>query len=139
MRQTVVGLAVLALAGCVSSGEPIPGPSGQVMNEAKCNMSPTGCLKEAAAKCKGPYQVLDSSSNAGGLVADVLPGPVTWYRMTYQCGPSDGRMPQFPFRGSTYTPPPVVINQTVAPRPINRSVTCTSQRMGAGIVSTRCN
>lgn len=135
MKPLVLG-AALALAGCVSSGEPIPGPSGQVMNEAKCNMSPNACLKEAAAKCKGPYQVLDSSSNAGGIIADALPGPVTWYRMSYQCGPSDGRMPQFPFRGSTYTPPPVVINQPVAP--MNRSVTCTRVNAPAGMSTVRC-
>jgi hypothetical protein len=28
-----------------------------------------------------------------------MPGPVTWYSMTYQCGPSDGKMPAFAFRG----------------------------------------
>ncbi|TPN41797.1 hypothetical protein FJ979_04505 [Mesorhizobium sp. B1-1-6] len=116
--------ASLAIAGCVSSGEAIQGPSGKVMQEAKCNGSPNVCLKQAAATCKGPYQVLDSSSNAGGLIADVIPGPVTWYRMTYQCGPSDGRMPSFPFRGPQ---PPVVVRTTPATTTCNRfgnSVTC---------------
>lgn len=51
--------------------------------------------------------MLDSESHAGGLVADVLPGPVTWYGMTFACGPSDGRMPSFAFRGQTYRPPTV--------------------------------
>lgn len=120
------------LNGCVSSaGESIPGPSGAVMNEAKCNGSPNGCLKKAADTCKGPYQVLDSSSNSGGLIADVMPGPVTWYRMSYQCGKSDGRMPQFPFRGQQFVPPPVIVTPPAAPTTatcnrFGNSVTCTS-------------
>jgi hypothetical protein len=28
-----------------------------------------------------------------------MSGPVTWYSVTYQCGPSDGKMPTFTFRG----------------------------------------
>jgi hypothetical protein len=49
-------------------------------------------------------------------MADVLPGPVTWYGMTYACGPSDGRMPDFKFVGQQYVPPspppsPIVIKQ----------------------------
>ena len=43
-----------------------------------------------------PYAVVDSHSNAGGLLADILPGPVTWYTMVYQCGRA-GAFPQFPF------------------------------------------
>jgi hypothetical protein len=60
----------------------------------------------------GSYQVLDSESHAGGLVADALAGPVTWYGMTYVCGKSDGRLPSFPFRGQQYLPAarPIVTN-----------------------------
>lgn len=112
MKNIVLLLAALAVSGCAASnGEEIAGPSGKPMREAKCSGSPNACLKTAASTCKGPYQVLDSSSNAGGLVADILPGPVTWYRMSYQCGPSDGRMPTFAFRGQSYTPPPIVVSQ----------------------------
>jgi hypothetical protein len=33
---------------------------------------------------------------------DTSPGPINWYTMTYQCGPSDGKMPTFAARdGST--------------------------------------
>ncbi|RVH17037.1 hypothetical protein CN216_14455 [Sinorhizobium meliloti] len=128
----VLLLASAALSGCVSSGETIQGPSGQALQEAKCSGSPNACLKAAAKECSGPYQVVDSSSNAGGLVADIFPGPVTWYRMTYQCGKSDGRMPTFQFRGQSYTPPPVVVNNstpqmtTTSCNRFGNNVTCTS-------------
>jgi hypothetical protein len=36
-------------------------------------------------------KILNSESHAGGLLADILPGPVTWYTMTYVCGASDGK------------------------------------------------
>lgn len=136
-RALFISAFAAALSGCVSSGgEAVPGPSGKVMQEAKCNGSTNGCFKKANAVCKGPYQVIDSSSNAGGLVADIIPGPVTWYRMTFQCGKSDGRMPTFAFRGQQYTPTPVVINQpnvyqssrprTTYCNKIGNSVTCNS-------------
>jgi hypothetical protein len=68
-------------------------------NTAKCNVSPNACFEKASSTCAGPYLVVDSESHPGGTLADVLPGPVTWYAMTYQCGPSDGRMPAFPWKG----------------------------------------
>jgi hypothetical protein len=74
-------------------------PSGATFNTAKCSHTSDACFQKAAATCGGPYQVIDSESHAGGTLADVLPGPVTWYGMTYQCGPSDGKMPTFAFRG----------------------------------------
>lgn len=132
----VAGAIALALSSCVSSsGEAVPGPSGKLVQQTKCNGSSDGCLKTAAKACKGPYQVVDSSSNAGGLFADVLPGPVTWYRMTYQCGPSDGRMPQFAFRGQSYRPPPVVINQAPAVAP-SRMTTTNCNRFGNNVTCT---
>src|SRR5262249_2062852 len=49
--------------------------------------------EQATRDCGGgPYQILDSESHAGGLLADILPGPVTWYTMSYVCGPSDGKI-----------------------------------------------
>lgn len=64
----------------------------------KCQRSPDACLAEARNTC-GTYAVIDSESHAGGIVTDALPGPVTWYQLTYQCGPSNGRQATFPFRG----------------------------------------
>lgn len=122
MRFIVIALAA-AIAGCSSSGEAIQGPSGATIMEAKCNGSSNACFKKAAADCQGPYQVIDSSSNAGGLVADILPGPITWYRMSYQCGKSDGRMPTFQFRGQQYVSPR--LSTTTCSR-FGNSVTCNS-------------
>lgn len=98
--------AALFAAGCLGAcGTTAPtsvsGPSGAPIHRAKCSASSNGCFAQAAQACGGgSYQVLSSESHAGGLVADVLPGPVTWYSMTFQCGPSDGKMPAFPFTGA---------------------------------------
>ena len=134
MRNILLAAAIVAaLSSCVSSAdEDVPTPGGQVIHQAKCNGSPNGCMKTAAKICRGTYQVVDSSSNAGGLVMDVIPGPVTWYRMSYQCGKSDGRMPTFAFRGPQYTPPPVVINQN--PVPAMRTTNC--NRFGNNVTCT---
>jgi hypothetical protein len=56
-------------------------------------------MKKAAAFCEGSYQVIGSESHSGGLVADILPGPVKWYSLTFLCGKSDGKMPDFAFSG----------------------------------------
>lgn len=123
MRKALVAVALIA-GGCTSStNEPVPGPSGQAVRQTKCNGSPDACLRAANKTCKGPYQVVDSSSNSGGLVADILPGPVTWYKMTYQCGPTDGRMPTFPFRGPGYVVPRAT---TTTCNGFGNTVRCTS-------------
>jgi hypothetical protein len=99
-------------------------------------------LQKASQSCGGgPYQVLDSDSHSGGLVADLMPGPVTWYAMTYRCGQSDGKMPTFAFRGQTFSDSDtVVINNGVpasdAPR-LSPQINCTSRRVG-GAVQTSC-
>jgi hypothetical protein len=106
MANLVVGIicfiaAVLSSEWC--SAQTIVGPSGKPLqgaHSAKCSRSPTGCYEQATRDCKGgSYQIVESESHAGGLFADILPGPVTWYTMSYNCGPSDGRLAEFPFRG----------------------------------------
>jgi|ERR1700730_7971906 len=100
LRYFLLGAAAVSLAACdLTSGSSFTGPSGAVANTAKCSHSSDACFQKASQTCGGPYLVLDSESHAGGALADVMPGPVTWYGMTYQCGPSDGKMPAFPFRG----------------------------------------
>jgi hypothetical protein len=95
-----LGVAAANLAACdLTSGNTFASPSGAVVNTAKCSHSSDSCLQKAAATCVGPYQVIDSESHPGGALADVVPGPVTWYGMTYQCGRSDGKMPTFAWRG----------------------------------------
>ena len=102
---------VVVLTGCTTTDEPVKAPSGATIQQAKCTGSPNACMNQAGKKCGGPYQVMDSSSNAGGILADIIPGPVIWYKLSYICGQSDGRMPTFQFRGPQYTPPPVRITR----------------------------
>jgi hypothetical protein len=122
MKQALVFVLFL-LAGCTTSSEQVPGPSGAVIQQTKCNGSPSACFKQAAKTCGGSYQVVDSSSNAGGLVADILPGPIVWYKMSYQCGPSDGKLPTFEFRGPVYNPP---VRTTTTCSKFGSTVTCNS-------------
>lgn len=98
-------LVALALMAHPAIAESFRAPDGSILSVAKCKSSSTDCLRQASRSCDGPYQVLDSESHAGGLFADAIPGPVTWYSMAYRCGPSDGAMPAFQFRGPTYRPP----------------------------------
>ena len=93
------------LTASAAYADTIIGPNGKQLDVAKCKMGTTDCFRQATNICGGPYQVLDSESHAGGLLADILPGPITWYSMAFQCGPSDGQMPTFQFRGAQWHPP----------------------------------
>src|SRR5215467_9576146 len=85
-------VAAALFSGCCSA-QTIVGPSGKPIHRAKCSQSPMGCYEQATRDCRGgSYQILDSESHPGGLLADILPGPVTWYTMSYVCGPSDGKI-----------------------------------------------
>jgi serine protease Do len=88
-------VAATLFSGCCSA-QTIVGPSGkplQPIHRAKCSQSPAGCYEQATRDCRGgSYQILHSESHPGGLLADILPGPVTWYTMSYVCGPSDGKI-----------------------------------------------
>jgi hypothetical protein len=129
MNRVLAPIAFIALSGCVASNAFVD-PSGAQVQTTKCNTSPQACFQRATETCGGPYQVIDSHSNAGGLLADFLPGPVAWYSMTYRCGQSDGQMPRFAFRGPNYTPPAVVVAPAavVAPTPVPTTTNC--QRFG---------
>ncbi len=78
-------VAAVLFSGCCL-GQTIVGPDGKPLrpaHQAKCK-SPTGCYEQATRDCRGgSYQILDSESHAGGLLIDILPGPVTWYGMSY--------------------------------------------------------
>lgn len=131
--------ATTSLSGCMETAGPtFNGPSGKPVSTAKCYASSAGCLQQAAQACAGPYQVLDSESHSGGLVADLMPGPVTWYTLTYQCGLSDGKMPTFAFRGQQFVDSPtVVVNTPASAAPLSTPITCQSRRVG-GMVQTTC-
>lgn len=114
MAVAIASLCALPVAAQTT----VIGPSGKKMHTSKCSQSPNGCYQEASAACSGPYTVLDSYSKAGGLFADAMPGPVTWYYMSYECGKA-GSVPSFPQRGQQY----------VAPQPppkTNTRTTCTT-------------
>src|SRR5215471_3735409 len=84
-------VAAALFSGCCSA-QTIVGPSGKPIHRAKCSQSPMGCYEQATRDCRGgSYQILDSESHPGGLLLDILPGPVTWYTMTYVCGAPDGK------------------------------------------------
>jgi len=132
MRNALPPLLCAVLAGCATNGvSEYRGPDGSAIKTTKCASDPAKCFATASQSCPGvgTYRVLSSESHAGGLLADILPGPVTWYSMTYTCGPSDGRMPDFKFGGQPYTPPapPVVVKQQPTTTNCNKvgdNVTC---------------
>lgn len=104
--SVLMALAVLTTnSQAVAKTEVILAPDGRQIITVKCARNPSKCMSEARQVCKGNYQVLDSESHAGGLLADIMPGPVTWYGMAISCGKSDGAMPSFPFRGPNFRMP----------------------------------
>ncbi|MDZ4201384.1 MAG: hypothetical protein U1C96_04460 [Gallionella sp.] len=118
--QSIFLVAALLLAGCTTTNvKEYQAPDGTSIKTVKCTSDPSKCFEQASQSCssEGSYRVISSESHAGGLIADIFPGPVTWYSMTYACGPSDGKMPDFKFTGERYTPPPpsaapVIIKQS---------------------------
>ncbi|WP_290577350.1 4-fold beta flower protein [Ketobacter sp.] len=82
------------------------------MKTVKCRTDSSKCLTAASVSCgDGGYQVYSSESHAGGMLADIIPGPVTWYSMSYVCGPTDGTIPEFRWTGPTFpqsNPSPMV-------------------------------
>jgi len=108
MNKILITFSIF-LVGCAGSGvKTFVGPSGEVIADVACVTNKKGCFEKASEYCEGkPYQVNDSWSNAGGIWADWIPGPMTWYHMEISCGQSDGKMPSFAFRGERYEPPEV--------------------------------
>ena len=103
-------LLIVFLSSCLAKTQTtsFSSPTGSSLFKTKCNVDTSKCFAEASSKCSGSYNVIDSESHAGGTLADILPGPVTWYSMTYECGPSNGKYPKFPFQGPRYSPPTMV-------------------------------
>lgn len=106
MKHAFMG-ALLLLVGCGRAGvRQVQTAGGKPIYEAKCQSSSAECIADAHSTCRDGYESLDSESHAGGVLADAMPGPVTWYVLTFRCGssPSAAR-PDFPFRGHTYQAP----------------------------------
>ena len=109
MLKLIPLLSITLLSACATSTvKEFQAPDGTAVKTVKCTSDTTKCFALASQSCPngGTYRALSSESHAGGLLADVLPGPVTWFGMTFACGPSDGKMPDFKFAGQQYTPPP---------------------------------
>lgn len=118
-------VAAVLLAGCATTSvKEYQAPDGTSIKTVKCTSDPLKCFEQASQSCPsgGSYRVISSESHAGGLIADIMPGPVTWYSMTYACGLSDGKMPDFKFTGERYAPPP----QSSAPVIIKQRPTMTN-------------
>jgi len=134
LKLAVVVAISFSVLGAPCLAETFIGPSGKPVQQAKCQMSPTGCYQQASAACHGPYQILDSERHSGGLFMDLMPGPVMWYSMTYSCGHSDGRLGTFELRGAGRVVPRFNVPAVQAPRAptmtncsrIGNSVTCYS-------------
>jgi len=106
MKKILAALAVLFFAGpSHAETTTVTAPNGAQILRTKCKSDTAECYQEARQTCRGSYQILGSESHAGGLIWDAMPGPVTWYSMSYQCGKSDGRFAEFPFHGGVYVPP----------------------------------
>lgn len=105
MRHVVSAFCIVSLTACATTSvKEHSSPSGMAIKTVKCNADSSKCLAAASKSCSdGSYQVYSSESHAGGTVADIFPGPVTWYSMNYICGRSDGRIPEFKWTGPTYT------------------------------------
>ena len=107
MTRIIFSVAlIIVLSGCMAktTTSSFSSPSGKSLYKTKCNVDTSKCFAEASAKCGGTYNVIDSESHAGGTLADIFPGPVTWYSMTYECGPSSGNYPKFVFQGPRFNP-----------------------------------
>ena len=135
-RIFVTLFSIASLVGCASPAvKEFQGPDGSKVKTVKCTSDPQKCFELASQSCPngGTYRVLSSESHAGGMLADWIPGPVTWYGMTYACGASDGKLPEFKHQGQRYTPPQYT---PPAPAQKSRSTTTTCTPMGNGMT---CN
>jgi len=137
-RIVLFCLAALSLSGCMeTTGPSFNGPTGAALNTAKCSQSSVGCLQKASQICGGQYSVVDSESHSGGLVADLLPGPVTWYAMTYQCGPSMEKC-HIRFQGQQFVDSPTVVVNTAPGGALGWLRQLDASQAIGGMVQTTC-
>jgi len=85
--------STLTLLACGRTGiTPIESPrlggeSSRVQYyQARCKSDVSNCFADAQSQCGSRFTVVHQESHAGGLLADVLPGPVSWYTVTFRCG-----------------------------------------------------
>lgn len=76
----------LSLASGTAQPQRIISPYGQTAYIVECKRTTNDCLHQAGNLCGSQgYIVLHTDSHAGGILADWLPGPITWYNLTIQC------------------------------------------------------
>ena len=125
-------LTLTGLSACGTTSSSFTGPSGERISTVRCTTDPTKCYQKASASCGGgSYSVVNSYRNAGGIFADLVPGPVTWYTMSLVCGRSDGVVPTFPLRGQEPAMPKIEVPPTIvqpAPAPSMQQSTTTECR-----------
>lgn len=111
MRRSALALVLVVFSGPALADkiDHIDAPSGITVDYTKCSRNPNRCMKAVAEYCEGSYQVIDSESHMGTVVSDIFVGQVTWYSMTFLCGRSDGRLPDFPYRGPNAARPSAII------------------------------
>lgn len=128
-RFIILSALFVFLSGCNAGpqAKSYTGPTGEMQSTVRCTKETGPCFEKASEVCDGgSYRVLNSYRNAGGLWADVLPGPVTWYTMNIVCGPSDGVMPDFPLRGQEPEMPEVPAVRQTNCHQVGNSVNCTT-------------
>lgn len=111
--------SILLMTAC-SANPPVKsftGPTGETISTIRCTQETSKCFEKASTTCNGPYRVTSSYRNSGGLIADVMPGPVMWYTMNIICGSSDGKMPEFALRGEE-PKMPEFNTVTTSPQPV---------------------
>lgn len=111
-----MAIATIVTATSVSAAE---------IRMAKAAHNPAKVYQKAQKTCGGSFSIIDSWSNAGGLFADVLPGPSTWYGIAYACGGKGGIEPTFPFRGQKFDYGAVVAAMSAASAQANAANSAT--------------
>lgn len=82
--QTLLLLAVVALAGCAAQVKPMQTPSGKQGFLVSCDGSAdnwTTCYTAAAQACKGKYNVVDRNESA----TPTMYGPMIRRNMVAEC------------------------------------------------------
>ena len=87
MRLAIIGaIGMLMLSGCVSaSGHAINLPNGKIGVRTTCHPDVAECYEEAGKICTNGYDLVSQSVHMGGTLADLMPGPVTWYNVLVEC------------------------------------------------------
>ena len=129
--KSKMGLMVVTISGLLAGCNAGPqaksyvGPTGETVSTVRCTRETGACFEKASEICSGgTYRITNSYRNAGGIFADVLPGPVTWYTMSIVCGPSDGVMPSFPLRGEEPSMPQMPQSTTTTCNKYGGTVKC---------------